>query len=743
MKFTGERYIPEVNGEIQFEHLNRYFSCLDIVSGKEVLDIACGEGYGSRILAKVAMSVIGVDIDPEAITHARVKYQFQENLTFLEGTCSAIPLADKSVDIVTSFETIEHHDQHDEMMQEISRVLRDDGLMIISSPNRLVYSDQSNYSNPFHVKELYYQEFVDLLRKYFQSITIYGQKLEAASFIYPLENSSKTLTDSHIGKFYTSLDSELHAFSLDSPVYYVAICSNSVNSSSINHTSVFIEAKTNLWNSTRLHIINLQSQLEQTQAQLEQTQLYKLDASFEALSGISLPKKTINVTKDLFTKLIAFYLPQYHRIPENSEWWSPGFTEWTNVVKGQPNYNGHYQPHLPRELGFYDLSNVEIMREQAEIAKLYGINAFCFYYYWFSGETLLKKPIDNFLNSNIDFEYCLCWANENWTRTWDGDTKSILIEQKYLDTDPKDFIQSLLPYFHDTRYIRVDGKPMLVVYRAKDIQNASQVFSIWRNVVVAHGFAGLHISVVDFYDISHPNEVDADALIEFPPHKFNSPQSVPDQMPSITNENFKGAIVDYAKVIAQSANRQQPDFTLYRGIVPSWDNTARRQDTPTILHGSSPDLFKAWLSYLRAYNRATFKDKVDSFIFINAWNEWGEGCHLEPDHKWGLSYLEAVKSSSWYNPEMTLESQRYRLLQIATNSVLEREESSKIDNASKKQNHVKVLQELQSLLPPSKESMAHDKKIGKIANFLSSYPIIYYIGKKLYKVYRNIQKGQR
>lgn len=370
-------------------------------------------------------------------------------------------------------------------------------------------------------------------------------------------------------------------------------------------------------------------------------------ASFEVLSGLAPKSQTSELKQDSST-LIAFYLPQYHKVAENSEWWGPGFTEWTNVVKGKPNFVDHYQPHLPRELGFYDLSNVEVMREQAEMAKLYGIGAFCFYYYWFSGRRILEKPIDNFLNSDINMPYCLCWANENWTRTWDGDTKSVLLEQKYLDSDPANFILSVLTHFNDSRYLKVDGKPMLIVYRAKQIPNVQKVFEIWREAVKKAGFKDLHIAAVDFYDIARPDEVGADALVEFPPHKFNGPNTVPDHVPEITNNDFHGGIVDYAKVMAQSANRPIPDFTLYRGVVPSWDNTARRQNNPTILYGASPVLFEKWLRYIRAYTRDAIKNRSDNFIFINAWNEWGEGCHLEPDHKYGLKYLEAVSASSWY-----------------------------------------------------------------------------------------------
>ena len=350
------------------------------------------------------------------------------------------------------------------------------------------------------------------------------------------------------------------------------------------------------------------------------------------------------------SKIIAFYLPQYHRIKENDDWWGPGFTEWTNVVKAKKNFADHYQPHLPRELGFYDLSNSDMIREQAEMAKLYGVHAFCFYYYWFSGRKILQKPIDNFLASDTDLNYCLCWANENWTRTWDGDVNSVLLEQKYAAEDPEEFIKSLLPHFADKRYIRVDNKPMLVVYRAKDIPHVKSVFQRWREIVSCEGYPGLHIAVVDFYDISDPSEVDADALVEFPPHKFNGSENIPDHLPSIANSKFSGSIIDYRKIIAQSIARKCPHFSLYRGLIPSWDNTARRQNTPLIVNKSSPRLFKYWLDYARRYTSEHFNGKSDNFIFINAWNEWGEGCHLEPDQKWGLAFLDAIKSSEWFTP---------------------------------------------------------------------------------------------
>ena len=189
MEFTGERYIPSVDGQIKYEHLHRYAVCFDFIVGKSVLDIASGEGYGSALLAKLAKSVVGVDISVDTVEYASQAYQTYENLKFMVGSCESIPLPEKSIDVVVSFETIEHHDQHERMVREIKRVLKPGGMLIISSPNRLTYSDEANYSNPFHVKELYYDELVNLIDKHFQYSKIYGQRLGIGSFIFPLEDA--------------------------------------------------------------------------------------------------------------------------------------------------------------------------------------------------------------------------------------------------------------------------------------------------------------------------------------------------------------------------------------------------------------------------------------------------------------------------------------------------------------------------------------------------------------------------
>jgi Glycosyltransferase WbsX/Methyltransferase domain len=353
------------------------------------------------------------------------------------------------------------------------------------------------------------------------------------------------------------------------------------------------------------------------------------------------------------TKLIAFYLPQYHRISENSLWWGPGFTEWTNVAKGRPNFSEHYQPHIPGQLGFYDLSHLDVVREQVELAKRYGIFGFCFYYYWFSGRRILERPVDNFLASDIEFPFCLCWANENWTRTWDGDSQGILLAQGYAEGDEARFIDTLVPFFRDRRYIKVDGRPMLLAYRAMEFPDPVATIAKWREAARKYGLPGLHVVVVDFYDLSDPRDVGADAMVEFPPHKFNGAENQPDTFPRVIDPNFSGNILDYTKIVMQAASRQPPDFPYYRGIIPGWDNTARRQNTPTTIINNSPSLYESWMRYLRTYNRLSERDSDSTFIFVNAWNEWGEGCHLEPDLRFGLEFLEATARSSWYDAKDT------------------------------------------------------------------------------------------
>lgn len=237
MEFTGERFIPELGGQIKYEHLHRYALAMEFAARKSVLDIASGEGYGAALLAQVAQFVAGVDIDPQAVESAKQKYS-RGNLSFSVGSCAAIPLATDSVDLVTSFETIEHHDRHDEMMREVKRVLKPGGVLVLSSPDRLTYSDVSDYSNPYHVKELYYDELRDLLSRHFRHICLYGQRLATASFIFPLEDSNVDSYRAYVGNF---ADVKRKVCRLSSPVYFIAVCSDKAPVQQPEISSIYLD----------------------------------------------------------------------------------------------------------------------------------------------------------------------------------------------------------------------------------------------------------------------------------------------------------------------------------------------------------------------------------------------------------------------------------------------------------------------------------------------------------------------
>jgi glycosyltransferase involved in cell wall biosynthesis/SAM-dependent methyltransferase len=363
--------------------------------------------------------------------------------------------------------------------------------------------------------------------------------------------------------------------------------------------------------------------------------------SHEMVSSYSYEIDTSN-TED--PKLIAFYLPQFHPIPENDQWWGEGFTEWTNVKRAEPNFTGHYQPRLPADLGFYDLRDPEVMDNQAAIAQLYGVYGFCFYYYWFNGKRLLERPLETMLaNHKPDMPFCLCWANENWTRRWDGLDHEILMEQSYQPGWVDSFFQDILPYFKDERYIRVDGKPMLVLYRIERIPDAEDAIQTWKHLAKGAGFGGLHIVGVQSFGISPELSVDmgADAVVEFPPHLLPAERALiaPPKLPGI-NQDFEGYVEDYPSFMQHLLSRPPVDIPWYRALMPSWDNTPRRGAKSHIFVNSSPQLYERWLQYLVDYARCA--PNGQPLIFVNAWNEWAEGAYLEPDNKYGWQYLEAT-----------------------------------------------------------------------------------------------------
>jgi GT2 family glycosyltransferase len=339
-------------------------------------------------------------------------------------------------------------------------------------------------------------------------------------------------------------------------------------------------------------------------------------------------------------RLIAFYLPQFHPIPENDEWWGEGFTEWTNTRRARANFKDHYQPKTPGELGYYDLRDDTVREQQITLARQYGINAFCYYYYWFNGKKLLETPIEMLhKNKALDFPFCLCWANEDWTRTWDGESTCILMKQEYCLTTYQQFIEDVYPLLADDRYLKINGSPVLMIYRASKITECGQALQLWRSYCIRQGLPGLYLVSVDSFGEAVAKDhysLGFDAIVEFPPHAH---AKYYDGDITITNPDFAGRLFDYEQTRQSFMERHLPANKLFRCAMPSWDNTARRQNNPDIFLNASPERYQKWLEYNLEFTH-NFHCGEEKLAFVNAWNEWAEGNYLEPDEKNGLGYLQ-------------------------------------------------------------------------------------------------------
>jgi len=340
-------------------------------------------------------------------------------------------------------------------------------------------------------------------------------------------------------------------------------------------------------------------------------------------------------------KAIAFYLPQFHRFAENDEWWGEGFSEWRNVARGAPRFEGHYQPRIPRDLGFYDLSHEQTIRDQAQLAKANGVDAFCFYYYRFNEKRLMEKPLDLFLQSDIDHEFCIMWANENWTRTWDG-TNDVLIQQNYLEDDEDAFIKDTARYMADERYICLNGKPVFILYRPGLLPDMKATLIRWRKKWTTVLGVEPVVMMVQAFGEEDPRQFGFDAAVEFPPHKICDAMPLANNQFTIFDPNFSGKIRRYQDVVNAALEAPKPNFPLVRGVTPSWDNDARRQGAGSVLHGSTPALYEQWLNGAIEFAERHPVEN-ESLVFINAWNEWAEGAYLEPDVHFGHAYLNATR----------------------------------------------------------------------------------------------------
>lgn len=357
-------------------------------------------------------------------------------------------------------------------------------------------------------------------------------------------------------------------------------------------------------------------------------------------------------------QVIAFYLPQFHPIPENNKWWGEGFTDWTNVALSRSRFKGHRQPQIPADLGFYDLRLRETREAQARLAIRYGLSGFCYYHYWFNGKMLLDRPLREVLREGSpNFPFCMCWANENWTRVWDGMERKVLIRQEYSGDDSNKHFRKILQYFYDSRYIKIDDKPLFLVYRYENIPEPLSYFNEWRVMAEKAGFDGIFLCAVKNSYISTDDEgiinLGFDAVIDFQPNRSDFPVSgtigrrgvvlARNLLPSKIYQWIKvtGSAVnriDYKTMVEGLMKKSWPNnYLKFPCIFPSWDNTPRRK-TPTVIQNDTPELYGSWLR--DALSKVNQYEKEKRLVFINSWNEWAEGCHLEPDREYGHLFLE-------------------------------------------------------------------------------------------------------
>lgn len=350
---------------------------------------------------------------------------------------------------------------------------------------------------------------------------------------------------------------------------------------------------------------------------------------------------------DASKKLIAYYLPQYYQIPQNDEWFGRGFTEWTNTSKAVSQFIGHWQPHVPIDVGYYNLETTHVMQRQVELAKMYGIHGFCFYYYWFSGrERIMEKPVHNWLDDkSLDFPFMFFWANEDWTNTWgaESDLGAKTYSAKMKPEDVKLFVDDIIPFLKDDRYITVDGRPHIIIYQAKKDPYLREFIENIGTEIEKRDTKSPYISLVfpdDFDGDFNPKDYGADAAVEFGAHLRVMPSEVSKLHMASKLMNPKAKIVEYdmEAYINSPSISIESSYPVFKGAMTYFDNTARKIYTGAELFPITPPLYKKWLSNSIAVS------KTDQ-VFIAAWNEWAEGMHLEPDNKYGYAYLQATKDA--------------------------------------------------------------------------------------------------
>lgn len=341
-------------------------------------------------------------------------------------------------------------------------------------------------------------------------------------------------------------------------------------------------------------------------------------------------------------KTLAFYLPQFHTFKENDEWWGKGFTEWVNAKKSLPRFKGHYQPRLPHDdIGYYDLTNIESIKKQVKLAKEHGIYGFCFYLYWFSGKRLMEKPVDLLLkHPEIDINFCLCWANENFTKKWDGQNQNILMAQEYSKDDPVKFIKDIKKYIDDKRYIRVNNKPVIMVYNPHIIPDVEEVIKKWREEARKNGIGEIEVWTRNLLIDGNQPINEADAEFDFPPLQKGFSNSVITGLKDAYLFDYSVVVDEMKKIYSTYKHPKR----IYYATTMAWDNSSRRKEGYTIYHNYSLNKFYEWNRAVVEQTRLLHNED-DRFMFVNAWNEWCEGTYLEPDQKYGYANINTLSKA--------------------------------------------------------------------------------------------------
>ena len=664
---------------INVRNKNNSHTCIIslVDENSRVLDIGCACGdIGKYLHDSKNCEVFGVDCDEQSIKVAQDTGAYEKIFNIdISSSIDELGTLKEYFDFIILGDVLEHLRNPEETLVRLGELLKSDGILIVSLPNIAhgsvkinLLKNKFNYTKTGLLDHTHVRFFTkESIERLFDAAKLNIEKIEevTAHFEGTVENASTKDLPKKILQFIEN-DMESH-------VYQYIIKASKKNDDDISYIDdrgASQQPQSKMALSKRIlknRIVTLKkrvksfderfllSTIAKTKLKLVSTGRgvnYNVLRDY-ASSVMDLPSGSSDayeeyshntvVTNNDGVKAIAFYLPQFHPIPENDSWWGKGFTEWTNVTKAVPQFLGHYQPHLPSDLGFYDLRLPEIQKQQIALAKNYGINGFCFHYYWFSGKRLLEKPIFQFLShkeKEFDFPFCLCWANENWTRRWDASENLVLMPQKHEREDDLNFIKDIEPFLQDSRYIKVSGRLLLIVYRIHLFpkENVLRMVDVWRKYCKEKGLGELYLVAAQTHGfLDDPRDWGFDAAVEFPPHNFGLP--IINSKLHIVNPNFAGFIYDFPKYFQDKPYMDKTPFVLFKTVFPEWDNTPRMLGRGHIFYGAGKDTYKKWLTDVIHFTSENYSGD-ERIVFINAWNEWAEGAYIEPDRRNGYSYLQ-------------------------------------------------------------------------------------------------------